>query len=364
MQTGPSVVSKAKSFLIRLEEIEEMERSGKAPALVEAHYGRYISDLFDFFKENKLRHEMVKLQEITTRVEETWGVREAEVAQDLQRREEIKALLQVMVFSLEQSSNSNASGVSNLHPFPPILATAAELQSSSQFMTVVGATGVQVDWACADTLSHGGRIRLYQQRFQAAYDDLSPDERLRVSWILAKEVQKINPELGVPLNERLAAVGWKLDGDRLVPATARVSELFFSKGSQHDAYLQIKQIMGKAKRSLRIVDNYVDSELFTLIESLPNRPANIQVLTSHMPTDFALQAKKFMKQHAWAQIEIKRTSDVHDRFIIIDESYCFHLGASIKDAGGKVFMISEIEGEAIRNAVMRQLGTIWQTASV
>jgi hypothetical protein len=71
-----------------------------------------------------------------------------------------------------------------------------------------------------------------------------------------------------------------------------------------------------------------------------------------------------MKQHAWAQIEIKRTSDVHDRFIIIDESYCFHLGASIKDAGGKVFMISEIEGEAIRNAVMRQLGTIWQTASV
>src|SRR5688500_10006363 len=126
MQTGTSVVSKAKSFIARLDEIEQMERSGKSPAVVEAHYGRYISELFDFFKSNQLRHEMAKLQEISTRVEETWGVHEAERAQDLGQREEIKAMLEVLVSSLEQSSNVDThDGVSNLHPLPPILATAA-----------------------------------------------------------------------------------------------------------------------------------------------------------------------------------------------------------------------------------------------
>lgn len=212
-------------------------------------------------------------------------------------------------------------------------------------------------------LSHGGRIRLYQQRFQVAYDALSQDEKLRVAWISAREVQKIKPEFGLTLNERLAAVGWKIDGDGLAPANARVGELFFPKGSQHDAYLRIKEIMGKAKRTLRIFDNYVDSDLFTSIESLPDRPASIEALTFHIPADFGLQAKKFMKQHAWADIEVKRTSDVHDRFIIIDDTQCYHLGASIKDAGGKVFMISEIKGEAIRKAVISQLNATWAAAN-
>src|SRR4051812_47211098 len=107
MQTGTSVAAKAKSFIARLEEIEQLERSGKSPALVQAHHGRYIAELFDFLKENRLRHEIASLQEIVTRVEETWGVQDEVVAQDPRRREEIKAMLAVMVSSLEQSGNAD-----------------------------------------------------------------------------------------------------------------------------------------------------------------------------------------------------------------------------------------------------------------
>ncbi|KAF3982543.1 MAG: hypothetical protein HFP81_05405 [Methylococcales symbiont of Hymedesmia sp. n. MRB-2018] len=50
-----------------------------------------------------------------------------------------------------------------------------------------------------------------------------------------------------------------------------------------------------------------------------------------------------MTEYQNLSIEEKTTQDFHDRFIIVDKKDTFHIGASIKDAGGKVFMINKIE---------------------
>jgi hypothetical protein len=65
----------------------------------------------------------------------------------------------------------------------------------------------------------------------------------------------------------------------------------------------------------------------------------ILILTSKIPADFALEGMKFTQQHKSFALETKQTKDFHDRFIIIDDSACYLLGASIKDAGSKGFTI-------------------------
>ncbi|HSB11252.1 MAG TPA: hypothetical protein VLM38_17320 [Blastocatellia bacterium] len=53
----------------------------------------------------------------------------------------------------------------------------------------------------------------------------------------------------------------------------------------------------------------------------------------------------------------------HDRFIILDDKWHYHVGASIKDAGKKVFMISEIEDGYIVDALAKQFLKTWAAAT-
>ena len=68
----------------------------------------------------------------------------------------------------------------------------------------------------------------------------------------------------------------------------------------------------------------------------------------------------FSKQYSNLHIEDKISTDFHDRFLIIDKSYFFHLGASIKDAGRKVFMINKIEDKAISSEVIKSFKQRWK----
>ena len=53
----------------------------------------------------------------------------------------------------------------------------------------------------------------------------------------------------------------------------------------------------------------------------------------------------FNKQYG--NLVIKYTDKVHDRYIIIDQEKLFHLGASIKDLGKKIFSINELDNNNI-----------------
>jgi hypothetical protein len=55
----------------------------------------------------------------------------------------------------------------------------------------------------------------------------------------------------------------------------------------------------------------------------------------------ALDVKKFNEQYP--PIEIKEFKNSHDRFIIIDKSAVYHLGASLKDLGKKWFAFSKMD---------------------
>ena len=46
-------------------------------------------------------------------------------------------------------------------------------------------------------------------------------------------------------------------------------------------------------------------------------------------------------------LNVRYTTNVHDRYIIIDQNKLYHLGHSIKDLGKKIFSISELDNNLI-----------------
>ena len=57
----------------------------------------------------------------------------------------------------------------------------------------------------------------------------------------------------------------------------------------------------------------------------------------------------------YPSLEVHVTDEFHDRFLILDRSRFFHIGASIKDAGSKGFEISENRDEKQLDSVLKRL---------
>ncbi|HLJ91409.1 MAG TPA: hypothetical protein VKZ53_31710 [Candidatus Angelobacter sp.] len=138
---------------------------------------------------------------------------------------------------------------------------------------------------------------------------------------------------------------------------SNLQHTFLPAGSQHDAYVEIRRIIQQATTEILIVDSWVDHSLWTLLRNVPPI-CGIRVLTQHMKNDFQLEAKKFAAQHKNA-ISIRQTKNYHDRFIIVNGKRCFHLGASIKDAGNKACALSEISSTAIAASVVTDVESEW-----
>lgn len=145
-------------------------------------------------------------------------------------------------------------------------------------------------------------------------------------------------------------------------AKSSVEHKFLAAGSQHDAYKEIRNIVKQASTDIMIVDPYVDDSLWILLTNIP-AACKICVLTQTMKADFTLEAKKFTAQHK-NSVEVRTTSAYHDRFVIVDNKRCFHLGASIKDAGNKTFAMSEMSRPAIVRAALDDIFREWASADL
>lgn len=118
----------------------------------------------------------------------------------------------------------------------------------------------------------------------------------------------------------------------------------FFNGQIFDAYRFVSDLFRTARKSITIIDNFIDD---TVLVHLAKRHENVTVtiLTKSISKHLALDVKKFNEQYP--SIEIKEFSNSHDRFIIIDKSTVYHLGASLKDLGKKWFAFSKMEIGAV-----------------
>lgn len=116
----------------------------------------------------------------------------------------------------------------------------------------------------------------------------------------------------------------------------------FYDGQIFDAYSFVADIIRSAKRSIILIDNYVDDTVLTL---LGKRGANVSatIYTKNFDSHLQLDLQRYNSQYP--NIKIQRFSKAHDRFILLDGVELYHIGASLKDLGKKWFAFSKIDRE-------------------
>lgn len=172
-----------------------------------------------------------------------------------------------------------------------------------------------------------------------------------------------NPQNGLSITTKGYEKIKKLKADPNSLPEKQEAQKVFQKKTQHDAYVEIKNILQKASSTLFIVDGYMDSSILMMLGTFPpEKKVQVQILSSKLPSDFDLEARRFQKQYSHVSLEIRTTKDFHDRFITIDKTQCYHLGASIKDAGNKVFMISQIKDQHYVDALIELQNQSWDSA--
>ncbi len=164
------------------------------------------------------------------------------------------------------------------------------------------------------------------------------------------------------LNERLTPIGWQITASGLVPADENVGELFFPMGSQHDAYVDIRRIFSPAQASIDIVDPWMNESVFQILATSNQTTLNIRLLTSNTPPDFMQECLTFQQQYSSIRVDVRLSREFHDRFLVIDGKNRYHIGASIKDAGRKAFMINQIEDGQNAKALITQIEQSWAQA--
>ena len=248
-----------------------------------------------------------------------------------------------------------------LDPWRVILTCLFKIDSY-EIPDVIDAAGLAVDWRLTERedYSHKYRKAAYRPRINRAYETLGKDDRLRVAYVVCDELAHRGE--AVRLDAGLQRIGWRIDGHTFVPANETVRELFFPQGSQHDAYVHIREIIRHASRSLRIIDPYLDGTVFTILGDVQD-PLAVKLLGAKLPSDFALETERFHQQHPQMRIQTRRARDFHDRFIIIDDTACWHIGCSIKDVGNRAFMVSAIKDHRNADALLDMLRSTWADAA-
>ncbi|HRZ79059.1 MAG TPA: ORF6N domain-containing protein, partial [bacterium] len=100
-----------------------------------------------------------------------------------------------------------------------------------------------------------------------------------------------------------------------------------------------------AEKSIILIDNFVDDSVLTLFAKRKSG-VTLKILTKNVTKQLQLDVKKFNEQFPPAEMQEFDLS--HDRFLIIDDSQVYHIGASLKDLGKKWFAFSKMDIEATK----------------
>lgn len=197
---------------------------------------------------------------------------------------------------------------------------------------------------------NNGEIILYQ-----------PDSCIRLEVRIQEETVWLNrTQLAILFDRDIKTIGKHINNalqeelsDRSVVAnfatTARVGffvrtalppvEGIFYDGQIFDAYTFVADLVRSAQTQVVLIDNYVDD---TVLKILTKRGDGVRatIITRRISETFSLDLERHNLQYP--PVNINTSGRFHDRFLIIDNTV-YHLGASVKDLGKKLFAFNKME---------------------
>lgn len=155
---------------------------------------------------------------------------------------------------------------------------------------------------------------------------------------------------GYSVNARLTSVEKQLADQRIVLERHTKSIEFFVRtslppvegvfydGQIFDAYVFVSDLIRSARNSIILIDNYIDESVLVLL-SKRETVVSAEIRTGHITRQLKLDVQKHNSHYP--PINIVQTHNIHDRFLIVDDDV-YHLGASLKDLGKKLFAFSKL----------------------
>ena len=172
--------------------------------------------------------------------------------------------------------------------------------------------------------------------------------------IWANKVLKDHLLKGYTVNNRISRIEDNLDTlkdkvqqiDLQIHSNLIPTQGIFFEGQVFDAYELTSRIIRSARKSIVLIDNYIDENTLTHL-SKKDKNVVVSLLSKDKSAQLDLDLKKANAQYgnfAWQQFDKS-----HDRFLIIDQNEVYHLGASLKDLGKKWFAFSKLNKQSVES---------------
>lgn len=129
----------------------------------------------------------------------------------------------------------------------------------------------------------------------------------------------------------------------------------FFDGQTYDAYDFVNQLIKKAKNNIVIIDNYLDDSVVT---QLTKKESNVAVYLLTKTISKQLQTDIDKANMQYPTFKAISFAKAHDRFMIIDQTEIYHIGASLKDLGKKWFAFSKMEANSVNEILQSIKGLI------
>ncbi len=130
-------------------------------------------------------------------------------------------------------------------------------------------------------------------------------------------------------------------------------QMTFFDGQWFDAYDFLSSLFEKADSSILLIDPYCDREALRYCAKRKNG-VFIKICHGSRAALSHQDVASFSRQYG--PIGVKCDDSFHDRYLILDERECYHIGASINHAGKRVFGISRIEDDDVIALLLRKGG--------
>lgn len=148
---------------------------------------------------------------------------------------------------------------------------------------------------------------------------------------------------GYAINQRIERIEQRVSKteekiDLFVRTSLPPVEGVFYDGQIFDAHVFASNLIKSAKSSIVLIDNYIDESVLVTLSKRENN-VSAKIVTRGISNQFQLDLNRHNSQYP--KIDVEERTDIHDRFLIIDNTV-YHIGASLKDLGKKLFAFSKL----------------------
>ncbi|PID93918.1 MAG: DNA-binding protein [Bacteroidetes bacterium] len=181
--------------------------------------------------------------------------------------------------------------------------------------------------------------------------------------IWATKVLKKHLLRGYTVNKRIDRVEDKVDilSDKVDEINLQLNtnlppnQGIFFDGQIFDAYNLMANLVRKTNKQIVLIDNYVDDSVLTFFAK-KNKNVTCDIFTKNISKPLKQDAEKFNRQYG--KLTLHPFNKAHDRFLILDNTEVYHIGASLKDLGKKWFAFTKLDKTSIESLLNKIRGLL------